>query len=84
MKERLQAVWPHYCLFRSSGYFHHQIVHTGSGSEALPWSEIDQNMSYVRREVIMTVTLGNSVFWDIKTKFVPRRKITSSLQSPAG
>jgi hypothetical protein len=29
--------------------------------------------------------MKNSVFWDIKTKFVPhRRHITSPLQSPAG
>jgi hypothetical protein len=39
----------------------------------------------VRYEVFMTVTMKNSIFWDIKTQFVPhRRHITSPLRSPAG
>jgi hypothetical protein len=28
--------------------------------------------------------MKNDVFWDIKTQFVPHRKHTSPLQSPAG
>jgi hypothetical protein len=39
---------------------------------------------YVRFEVFTAVTMGNAVFWDIETQFVPHRNITSPLQSPAG
>jgi hypothetical protein len=36
-------------------------------------------------EILTEVTMKNTVFWDIKSLFVPHRKrITSPLQSPAG
>jgi hypothetical protein len=42
-------------------------------------------MIYVRSEVFAAVTMKNSVFWDIKTLFIPyRRHIKSPLQNPAG
>jgi hypothetical protein len=42
-------------------------------------------MLLVRFEVFMAVILKNTVFWDIKTQFVPHgRHITYPLQSPAG
>jgi hypothetical protein len=42
-------------------------------------------LDVVRFEVFMAVTTKNSVFWDIKIRFVPhRRHITPPLHSPAG
>jgi hypothetical protein len=42
------------------------------------------NAGYHRFEVFTAVTMQNSVFWNIKTQFVPhRRHITSPLQSLA-
>jgi hypothetical protein len=36
-------------------------------------------------EVVTAVNTKNSLFWDMKTQFVPHRKhIASPLQSPAG
>jgi hypothetical protein len=40
--------------------------------------------TYVRFEVL-TATMKNAVFWDIKTQFVPNGKhLTSLLHNPAG
>jgi hypothetical protein len=41
-------------------------------------------LMYLRVEVFTAVTMKNSVFWDIKSQFVPHMKdITSPLQSQA-
>jgi hypothetical protein len=40
---------------------------------------------YIRFEIFIAVTMKNVVFWDIKARFIPRRKhITSPLHSSAG
>jgi hypothetical protein len=45
--------------------------------------KLSQDGYYLRFEVFTTVTMKNVVFWDIKTQFVPHRRHTSLLQSPA-
>jgi hypothetical protein len=42
-----------------------------------------QDLTSVRFQIFMAVTMKNEVFWKIKPQFIPhRRHITSPLQSP--
>jgi hypothetical protein len=53
--------------------------------ETLKYYTVLNSFVVVRVYVLTAVTMKSTVFWDIKTQFIPhRRHTTSRLQSPTG